>query len=304
MKFATHFLTLIIVIACCSLTAQVAINSDGTSADNSAMLEVKSSNKGFLPPRMTTTERDTIDNPVEGMVIYNYDTKELEAYDGILWRNLDGIFLCGDQIMDIDSNVYNTIRIETLCVMARNLATTRYNNGSAIPLVTDITAWADLTSPGYCWYNNDSASYAATYGALYNWYAVDTGILCPAGWDLPTDEEWKILEGIADTLYGVGDPIWDTDGWRGLNAGKRLKSTGGWDNNGNGTDVFGFAAHPGGYRSDSGHFYNLGENGNWWSATANGSEQAWRRNLYYLNDNAYRDSNYKDHGYSVRCIKD
>jgi len=88
--------------------------------------------------------------------------------------------------------------------MDKNLATTKYNDGSDIPPVTDNSAWENLTTPGYCWYNNDSATYAS-YGAMYNWLTVDAGNLCPTGWHVPTHDEWAVLTdfiGGTDTPHG------------------------------------------------------------------------------------------------------
>ena len=115
---------------------------------------------------------------------------------------LSNIVTATPNVVDIDGNVYHTVTIGTQVWMVENLKTTRYNDGTAIPLVTDGTAWAALTTPGYCWYNNDSATYKNTYGALYNWYAVNTGKLAPTGWHVPTDSEWTVL-----TTYLGGESL-------------------------------------------------------------------------------------------------
>jgi hypothetical protein len=95
---------------------------------------------------------------------------------------------------DIDGNVYETVTIGTQVWMTENLKTTHFNDGSAIPLVTVGTEWESLSTPGYCWYDNDAAAYGDTYGALYNWHTVNTGMLCPAGWHVPTDADWEELQ--------------------------------------------------------------------------------------------------------------
>src|SRR4030042_4660824 len=77
-------------------------------------------------------------------------------------------------VKDIEGNVYKTVKIGNQTWMTKNLKTTKYNDGTAIPLVTDGAAWAALSTPGYCWYNNDSVSYKNTYGALYTEYAAAT----------------------------------------------------------------------------------------------------------------------------------
>jgi hypothetical protein len=97
-------------------------------------------------------------------------------------------------VTDIDGNIYSTVTIGTQTWMKQDLKTTRYNDGAAIPLVTDNTAWAALTTPGYCLYNNtNNADSIRTFGALYNWYAVNTGKLAPTGWHVATDAEWTTL---------------------------------------------------------------------------------------------------------------
>jgi uncharacterized protein (TIGR02145 family) len=97
-------------------------------------------------------------------------------------------------VTDKDGNVYHTVTIGTQTWMVENLKTTKYNDGTAIPFITDNSAWANLTTPGYCWYNNDSTTYKNMYGALYNWYAVSTGNLAPKGWHVATDAEWTTLQ--------------------------------------------------------------------------------------------------------------
>ncbi len=149
------------------------------------------------------------------------------------------------------------------------------------------------------------------YGGLYQWnemmqYTTTAGVqgICPGGWHLPTDEEWKILEGTVDSQYPVGAPEWDDNGWRGLDAGKNLKSTSGWNNNGNGTDLYGFSALPGGYRDTNGYFYDQGSYGHWWSSGEFSTYAAWGRELDFANDRSFRSGYDKDYGFSVRCMRD
>jgi hypothetical protein len=98
-----------------------------------------------------------------------------------------------DKIKDIDGNEYGIVTIGNQIWMAENLRTTKFNDGTPIPLVTNHEAWYKLNSPGYCWYDNDEKKYRDVYGALYNWYAVNTGKLCPKGWHVPSDAEWTEL---------------------------------------------------------------------------------------------------------------
>ncbi len=175
--------------------------------------------------------------------------------------------------------------------MAENLKTTKHNDGTSIPNVTDNTAWKNLVTPAYCWYNNDILN-KTPYGALYNWYTVNTGKLCPSGWHVPTDSEWTIL-----TTYLGGLSI----------AGGKLKETGTghWLNPNTGaTNETGFTALPGGYRdSDNGLFVEIKITCIWLSLTEyqNG---AMLRRLDYNLINAGRGDGSKKDGCSVRCIKD
>jgi uncharacterized protein (TIGR02145 family) len=204
-------------------------------------------------------------------------------------------------ITDIDGNSYNVIRIGTQLWMKENLKTTKYNDGTSIPLETDGAAWAALSTAGYCWYNNDAATNKNTYGALYNQYTVNSGKLCPAGWHVPTDEEWKTLE----MGLGMTQAQADAQAWRGTDQGNQLKEAGNthWSIPSAGTNSSGFTALPGGYRTDQGIFSNIGYYGSWRSSTNYDANYAWDR--YAANDNnkVYRGANQSKDGYSVRCIK-
>jgi uncharacterized protein (TIGR02145 family) len=201
----------------------------------------------------------------------------------------------GQTVIDIDSNVYHTVTIGSQEWMVENLRTTRYKDGSVIPLVTDNTAWENLDSPGYCWYDNDTA-YKNTYGALYNWYAVNTGKLAPEGWHIPTDAEWTIL---TNFLGGV------------TVAGGKMKSTGTiqsdsglWNEPNTGaSNSSGFTAVPGGYRYFIGNFDFLTQNAFFWSSSKRTSSYAWSPVLYYDMEQIFRGSSLYSYGFSVRCVK-
>ena len=160
---------------------------------------------------------------------------------------------------DGEGNNYPVIQIGTgksapQYWMATNLKSTKFNDGTVIPLVSDNTAWSKLNTYGYCWYNNDISN-KATYGALYNWYTVNTGKLCPTGWHAPTLDEWKTL---TDFLGGSNA------------AGGKLKETGTthWISPNKGaTNEIGFTALPGGYRSSNGTFYYMGSYCKLWLST-------------------------------------
>ena len=196
------------------------------------------------------------------------------------------------RVRDYDGNYYNTIMIGNQIWMAENLKTTKFNDGTDIPLVTDGTAWGNLTTPGYCWYNKNEATYGDTYGALYNWYTIGTGNLCPAGWHVSTDAEWTAL-----TTYPGGESV----------AGGKLKETGTthWNSPNTGaTNETGFTALPGGSRSHDGTFYYIWYGGYWWSSTEGSAKSAWNRNLSYSDAGVFRDIDYKKCGFSVRCVRD
>ena len=209
---------------------------------------------------------------------------------------------CGDTII-YSAQTYNTILIGAQCWMKENI-----NVGIRINGTQDQTDNSIVEK--YC-YDDDEAN-CNEYGGLYQWnemmqYMTEEGVqgICPLGWHIPTDEEWKVLEGTVDSQYGVGDAEWDKSNvYRGYDAGKHLKSTSGWYSNGNGTDEFGFKALPGGDLDINNDFGGMVSFGYWWSSMVSGSVNAWSRILGYSSDKVYREASDKTNGRSVRCIKD
>jgi len=202
-----------------------------------------------------------------------------------------------------EGQVYNTIQIFSQCWLKKNM-----NVGTMIPGYQDMED--NDTIEKYCYGNNPAN--CDNYGGLYQWnemmhYTTQQGSqgICPPEWHIPTDEEWKVLEGVADSHYGIGNQIWDSYGLRGYDAGTHLKTTIGWLNNGNGTDLFGFSGMPDGYRFNNGTFYYLSMNGLWWSSTDGNSTCAWNRYTAYNNPQVDRDfgNDNKEFGFSVRCIR-
>jgi uncharacterized protein (TIGR02145 family) len=214
---------------------------------------------------------------------------------------IDGCKGPEDIVKDIEGNEYKTVVIGEQVWMAQNLKTATYNNGWNIIQITDNEAWQRINKGAYCWYN-DNSSNGSFYGALYNWKAVNTGKLCPKGWRVPSDEDWKHLEGYADSLFGPGSDVWNTKGLRGYDAGKRLKATFGWKLKGVGTDRFGFAALPGGERL-AGFNNTWGSSGFWWTSTECDDASAWYRSIVYSFNEISRDCHPKAMGFAVRCIK-
>ena len=202
---------------------------------------------------------------------------------------------------DQAGNIYKTIEIGSQTWMAENLKTTKYNDNKDIPNVTGNSAWSNLTTPAYSWYDNDEAKNKPLYGALYNWFTVNTGKLCPTGWHVPTDTEFKTLE----TYLGMSVAQADGISWRGTDQGTQLKNSSGWKAGENGTNISGFSALPGGYRfQQDGAFNNKGELSYWWSSNESGPTKGYYRRLDGSNAGAYRESAIKTAGKYIRCVKD
>lgn len=242
----------------------------------------------FHPKYSSTVITSQLKNilPKTTYYIRSYVTTEYETIYGVE-TNIDS---SQRTVTDVDGNIYNTIIIGSKVWMAENLKTTKYNDGTAIPNITDDTSWEGLTTGAYCWYNNDFTN-KSIYGALYNWYTVNTGKLAPVGWHVPTDEEWTILSNHLGDMYEAGGKLKEagTTHWKNPNAGA--------------TNTTGFTGLPGGNRLYN--FNYIGLNGEWWSSTEVNNSSAFSRVLHsdyrWLSDyNFYR----KDYGVSVRCVKD
>ena len=271
-----------------SLNAQtgVAINSTGAEPDNSSILDVSSTTKGFLPPRMTTVQRNAISSPAEGLVIYNTDEKTLNIYNGTLWGLLSPL-VCGQPFTDPrDGKIYNTSLIGTQCWMTQNLA--------YLPSVVG-PGTSSETDPYYYVYGYNGTNVATakanasygTYGVLYNWPA--STIACPTGWHLPNDAEWTTL-----STYLGGEEV----------AGGKMKESGftHWtDPNTGATNTSGFTALPAGW-CISGLFAFQVQRTTFWSATL-GAPNPMRWSIFYNGSGMYSDDGFdKSAGFSVRCI--
>jgi uncharacterized protein (TIGR02145 family) len=208
----------------------------------------------------------------------------------------------GTPTVEYEGQVYNTIQIFSQCWLKENL-----NVGTMI--LGDQEMTDNDTIEKYC-FNNEPDS-CTKYGGLYHWdemmqYTTQQGNqgICPPGWHIPTDEEWKVLEGAADGHYGIGSPEWDDSGYRGYDAGTNLKTTSGWYQNGNGTDLLGFSGMPGGYFIDIQGFLYLGFSGFWWTSKESGIHGAWCHNLARLHPEVERLGISKYVNFSVRCLRD
>ena len=200
---------------------------------------------------------------------------------------------------DIDGNYYDTVRIGDQLWMAKNLMTTKYNNGGSITNPTNHGEWDNYEIGAYCWYNDDVNN--KYYGALYNWYAVSTGKLCPLGWRVPTTNDWDKLRDFIDTDANGDDNVAACD----------LKSTvtepephPRWDSvNVCATNQTGFNALPAGYKFVY-TFEDLGEFAFWWATNEYSDERAFAVSIRNDRLSLVKSNFNKCMGFSVRCIKD
>jgi len=272
----------------------------------------KQANNDLLYVDFDTTTISTVLNAEDNIIVGG----ELFDADG-------GFYEPFDSVTDYDDNIYSTIIIGSQIWMAENLRTTHYSDGTTIPKVTGDAAWVNLTDSdkAYCWYYNDSATYANTYGALYTWAAAmndadnsnanPSGIqgICPDGWHLPSDAEWIELEMYLGMSQAQADSF---NVWRGNEEGSKLAgdsslwADGGLENNVNfGTS--GFMAVPSGYRYyEIGNFWSLNQYACFWSSTmlTGSSYETVTRYVHYNYPNILREKvTRKDNGHSVRCVK-
>ncbi len=218
-------------------------------------------------------------------------------------------------VSDVYGNNYSGVVIGTQVWMGENLRTTMYNDGSSIPNITDNIEWGNLTSPSLSWWNNDSSTYATTFGALYNWYTVDAGSngdknVCPSGWHVSSDAEWSIMY-----TYLINNG-YNYDGTTsGNKIGKSLAKSNTWNFSANigavgNTDYpavqnsTNFSAIPGGDRNVSGDFVSSGTDGYHWTTTESSSTNAWYWPLFSNYEGLSRYNVPKTFGFSIRCVRD
>nr|NQU91963.1 hypothetical protein [Bacteroidota bacterium] len=202
-----------------------------------------------------------------------------------------------------ESQWYHTIQVGGQCWLKENL-----NVGEMILGNQNQTNNGVIEK--YC-YGNSTAK-CDELGGLYIWdelmqYSIENRAqgICPptGGWHIPTDEELKVLEGMVDSGNPIGHQVWNQTGWRGVDAGENLRSTSGWYNNGNGTDMYGFCVLTTGYWFQGG-FSDLGEGTLIFSSTIENNGQSWHRGFNGMADGIIRNLNEWNVGSSVRCIKD
>ena len=248
-------------------TADITVNADATTLTGTTL---KSTVTGSSLTSVGTLDNLTVINPIVGSVTGTAATATKTA----------AAFL-------------PTVVIGKQQWMEKNLDVLTYRNGDIIPQVTDPTVWAGLTTGAWCYYLNNTAN-GAIYGKLYNWYAVnDPRGLAPQGWHIPINAEWDILYNKLDWPATIGD---------------KMKTTGNsrWATPSSGTNESGFSGLPGGCRTGSGVFSDVGARGNWWTKS---------QFIYNISDARYRQLKNGDgtlsgadvsmtNGFSVRCIRD
>ena len=221
--------------------------------------------------------------------------------------DIDGDGICDNlqgTISDVDGNTYKTIKIGDQNWMAENLKTTKYKDGSDIITGYSNNGWGSISTGAYAVYDDDPSN-ADIYGNLYNWYAVDDNRgLCMDGWHVPTDDEWRTLE----IYLGMSTSNSLTEGFRGTDEGNKLKKSAYWPGL-SGNNESGFSAVPGGKRLPDGyfgHWHDFGTDAYFWTQTTNESSD-WKAAIRHLNynfQNIWRGFKNKNHGYSIRCLKD
>jgi uncharacterized protein (TIGR02145 family) len=252
-------------------------------------------------------------------VLVNIQSIKTADMDSITFKrptNPTGINIAGPSVTDIDGNTYQSVTNCGLTFTKQNLNVSKYSDGTPIPQVTDPTAWQNLTTGAWCYYNNDPAN-GAVYGKLYNWYAV-AGIydaasasnpalrkkLAPVGWHIPTDGEWSNLINCLDPNADGGNNF-NTAGGKMKTTGTIQAGTGLWQEpNTEATNESGFSGLPAGFRYFNGSFYYIGYFGFWWSSSESNAANAWIRDLDFGYGNAFRNTSSKNYGFSLRCLRD
>lgn len=221
---------------------------------------------------------------------------KVTAEDGVTSLTYTFTYIVGEIVKDVDNNTYGIYEIGGKKWMNQNLKTTRYNDGAAIPKITDAAQWSQAAGGAYCWYNNVDAVYTGdaaycrpanettyqeeknTLGALYNYETVKTNKLCPAGWHIPSTAEWDALIASLGGEYA---------------AGQKMR------------DSFGFNALPGGWRNNDGSFESAGTTGyGYWWTSASTDAIAYALALRFSNNQFVQGGGSYKEGASVRCVKD
>ncbi|MCX6269806.1 MAG: fibrobacter succinogenes major paralogous domain-containing protein [Bacteroidetes bacterium] len=314
MKQILSFSMLLLFVMMQQSYAQVSINTDGANPPPSAMLEVKSTDKGFLPPKMTNAQMLAISAPVSGIVIYNTDLQSLCWFDGNNWLQVTGTIVpgpltCGVSTVVYQSVTYHTVLIGTQCWMKENL-----NAGNMI--TSAVSSSNNSIVEKWCY--DDDAANCLTYGGLYTWdemmqYSSTPGSqgICPSGWHIPTDAEWCTM-----SLYLDAGMDCNTNQYSGTDCGGKMKETGTthwFDPNTGATNSSGFTALGAGDTEENmmdpfgplmtfsglkGYTGFWSSNGEFQSGYSSAVRLIWSYDAHLA-----RNILPKTYGWSVRCLK-
>jgi len=288
---------------------RISISTDGSLPDSSSILDIKSLNKGVLIPRLSQTEIESISNPANSLLLFNTTDNRLYAYIASVdkWKEIEigtsgfDPWVCGD-VLSYEGQNYTTVQIGGQCWMSENL-----NIGSMVNNTTNQTDNSVIEK--YCYDNNSSN--CDTYGGLYQWnetmqYDTIEAVrgLCPEGWHIPTDEEYKTME----MQIGMSQTEADATGWRGTNEGSKWASNAAlWQNgvliNDPDFNTSGFLVLPAGHRVNDNSFSGLSVNALFWSSSQSVTD-VWNRSIGYYKTKIHRDTLDKNYGFSVRCLRD
>ncbi len=239
------------------------------------------------------------------VVLEVMDTDEMTAdtVKSLLVEHTGNIDACeGYVTVPLGGKVYHTVAIGDQCWLRESLDIGTMIMGGEAPSDNEVIE-------KYCY--NDDTLMCDKYGGLYMWDEMMNYIplqgskgICPNGWHIPSDAEWKELEGFADSQYGIDDPEWDLVAFRGSDAGKHLKALTGWDSGGNGNNLYDFKALAGGYWESGTSFAGESQSGRFWSASHDNGHNAFSRMLKYDTDQVSRDKFWDEAAFSVRCLRD
>ena len=234
---------------------------------------------------------DANPSPAPGTI--RFTGSDFQGWDGTKWISLS-IGNVIEHSTDGSGNSYPSLQIGSQVWMAKNLNTKHLNDGTPIPIDTSSISWGTLTSPAMCYYQNGESENAQTYGALYNWPAVESGKLCPSGWKVPSLDDWAILFNYLGTTTAAGGSMKEAgfEHWQTPNVGATNSSE--------------FTGLPGGYRHNNGSFNSLTMFGYWWTSTPdpNVADNANYHSLNFGGAGVTTFSRPKVWGLSIRCVRE
>ncbi len=263
----------------------VGVNDDGDPPHPSAMLDVRSEQRGLLLPRMTAEQRLAIEGPAEGLLVYQVEFPGGFYYFGDgAWQALHRDEQAGQAVSDADGNSYPVKAIGGRLWMVGNLQVGAFRNGELVQAAAASADWVAAAGPACCAYNGMEQVYASLFGLLYNGHAVtDERGICPEGWRVPHAGDWQALLDVLPP-EGVGS----------------LQTSRYWDGGTEPSNATGFSALPGGWRDASGHFSMLNAGAWFWSLGEGGVPEAVR----IAPDGISVEAADMGSGLSLRCVRD